>query len=138
MRNITFIIHLLFLTVSEMRGEDYHSRQVFRWTLGKVDGFVKNTLHTDSALSRFTKNSHLWTFVATVFRKNHPYKNRMIPVEQFTAEGVFYRTGLSVFGKTFFFTAGVSGLAGYGLINRIEALLDDGSTLLSKNKILTG
>jgi hypothetical protein len=58
----------------------------------------------------------------------------MIPAEQFTAEGGEYRTVLSDFGKTFFFTAGISGLAGYELINRGETLLDNGSVLLSQNR----
>jgi hypothetical protein len=111
-----------------------NARQGFRWTVGKMNGFTKNTLHTGVALSRFTRNSRQRTFGAEYLRKNHPHKNRMIPTEQFTAEGGYYQTVPSDFGKIFFFTAGVSGLAGYELINRGEPLLDNGSKLLSPNR----
>ena len=138
MRNIVITVILLALTVSVQAQRRLHGQQGLQWTIGRVDGFTKNTMHTGVALSQFTKNSHQWTFGAEYLRKRLTYGKQLVPVEQITGEAGYYRTILSDRSKTFFISAGISGMAGYELINRGEALLDDGSTILSHNKFLWG
>ena len=129
---------LLALTVSLQAQRRLHGQQGLQATIGTVDGFKTNHLHAGVALSQFTKNGHQWTFGAEYLRKKLPYKAQWVPVEQFTGEAGYYRTLLSDFSKTFFVSAGLSGMAGYEWVNRDKPLLFDGSTLLSKSKFLYG
>ena len=140
MKRVLFVISIFMLTitVSVQAQRRLPGQQGFQATVGKVDKFDKTSIHAGAKLSQFTKNSHQWTFGAEYLRKNFHYRLQSIPVEQFTAEGGYYRTVLSDGGKTFFFTAGISGMAGYELVNRDRNLLYDGSTLLSKSKFLFG
>ena len=138
MRNALLISLLLALTVSVQAQRRLQGQQGLQATIGKVDGFSKNSVHAGIAWSQFTKNSHRWVFGVEYLRKKLPYQTRLIPVEQFTGEGGYYRTLVSDFSKTFFFSAGLSGMAGYELINRDQPLLDDGSTILSQSKFLYG
>ncbi|MGP1540503.1 conjugal transfer protein TraO, partial [Bacteroides pyogenes] len=71
-------------------------------------------------------------------RRYHPYRERRIPVEQFTGEGGFFFGVLSDGSKTFFLSAGVSALAGYETVNGGKKLLFDGSTLRNKDGFLYG
>ena len=138
MRNVIFTVILLMLTVSAQAQRRLHGQQGLQATIGKVDGLTKNSLHAGVALSQFTKNSHQWTFGVEYLHKKLPYIAQWVPIEQFTGEAGYYRTFLSDRSKTFFFTAGISGLAGYELVNRDKPLLYDGSTLISRSKFLFG
>ena len=138
MRYVIFSL-LLTLTVTVQAQRRLHGQQGFQATVGKVDGFKTNSLHAGAAFSQFTKNGHQWTFGAEYLCKKLPYNNaQWVPVEQFTGEGGYYRTLLSDFTKTFFFTAGISGMAGYELVNRNKPALYDGSTLLSQSRFIFG
>lgn len=75
---------------------------------------------------------------AEYLRRYHPYRERRIPVEQFTGEGGFFFGVLSDGSKTFFLSAGVSALAGYETVNGGRKLLFDGSTLRNKDGFLYG
>ena len=139
MKHLLFVISVLTLTVVSVQAQRrLHGQQGLQATIGKVDHFDKSSVHAGVALSQFTKNSHQWKFGAEYLRKNFCYRIQSIPVEQFTVEGGYYRTVLSDGSKTFFFTAGISGMAGYELVNRDRSLLYDGSTLISKSKFLFG
>ena len=138
MRNVIFFIILLTLTVSVQAQRRLHGQQGLQATIGKVDGFTKNSLHAGIALSQFTKNSHQWRFGAEYFYKKLQYREKLIPVEQFTGEAGYFRTILSDRSKTLFFSAGLSGMAGYELVNRDKPLLYDGSTIISESKFLIG
>jgi len=138
MKSIFFVISVLMLTVSVQAQRRLPGQQGLQATIGKVDHFDKSSVHVGATLSQFTRNSHQWKFGTEYLRKNFCYRIQSIPVEQFTAEGGYYRTVLSDGSKTFFFTAGVSGMAGYELVNRDRSLLYDGSTLISKSKFLFG
>ena len=138
MRTIILVVSMLALTLSVQAQRRLHGQQGLQATIGKVDKFGKSGLHAGFALSRFTKNSHQWKFGAEYLRKKLEYRLQSVPVEQFTVEGGYYRTVLSDFSKTFFFSAGLSGMAGYELVNRNRSVLYDGSTLLSKSKFLMG
>ena len=138
MRSALFLGFMLMLTVSAQAQRRLHGQQGLQATAGWVDGFTKNSLHTSAAWSQFTKNSHQWTFGAEYLRKKNRYREQLVPVEQFTGGAGYYRTLFSDFSKTFFFSAGLSGMVGYELVNRDKPLLYDGSTILSQSKFLFG
>ena len=75
---------------------------------------------------------------AEYLRRYHPYRERRIPVEQFTGEGGFFCNVLSDGSKTIFLSAGVSALAGYETVNGGEKRLFDGSTLRNKDGFIYG
>ena len=138
MRNVIFSMILLMLTLPVQAQRRLHGQQGLQATIGRVDGFTKNSLHAGIALSQFTKNSHRWTFGAEYLYKKITYREQLIPVEQFTGEAGYYRTILSDGSKTLFFSAGLSGIAGYESVNHDNYLLYDGSTLMSQSKFLIG
>ena len=138
MKRILIIISIIVLTLSAQAQRRLPGQQGFQATIGKVDGFSSNSIQAGAAFSQFTKNSHRWTFGAEYLCKKLEYSDYLVPVEQFTAEGGYYRTLISDGSKTFFFTAGISGMTGYELVNRDTPLLFDGSTILSKSKFLFG
>jgi len=135
---IIFVISLILLTVCVQAQRRLPGQRGLQATAGTVGGFDKSAFHCGFAFSQFTRNQNRWTFGAEYLLKKLQYKAQVVPVEQFTAEGGFYYTFLSDGGKTFFFTAGASGLTGYELVNRDKSLLYDGSILLSQSKFLIG
>jgi hypothetical protein len=126
------------LTINVQAQRRLQGQQGLQATVGMVDGFTKKSLHAGVALNYFTQNGPQWTFGAEYLRKKLQHREQMIPVEQFTGEAGYYRTVLSDFSKTFFISAGVSGMTGYEWVNRDKPLLDDGSTILSQSKFLFG
>jgi hypothetical protein len=126
------------LTVQVQAQRRLHGQQALQVTIGKVDGFSKNTIHAGIALSQFTKKGHQWTYGAEYLRKKYQYREQLVPVEQFTGEAGYYRTIFSDGSKTLFLSAGLSSIAGYELVSRNKYLLYDGSMLLSESKFLIG
>lgn len=115
-----------------------------RLTAGMADGFYaksasNNTGYTFGAsLATYTKGGHQWMLGAEYLRRYHPYRERRIPVEQFTGEGGFFCNLLSDGSKTFFLSAGISALAGYETVNGGKKLLFDGSTIRNKDGFIYG
>lgn len=113
-------------------------------TGGMVDGIYSKDNRNESgyyfgvAMATYGKNANKWVFGAEYLRRNYPYDDVRIPVEQITGEGGFYYNFLSGPGKAVCFSIGASALAGYETVNRGEKLLDDGATLQSKDAFLYG
>ena len=110
MKNLILLVLLLALSVSVQAQRRLHGQQGLQATIGRVDGFSKTSLNAGVALSRFTRNSHQWTFGAEYLRKKLLYEHQYVPVEQFTGEAGYYRTFLSDRRKTFFCSVGLSGM----------------------------
>lgn len=115
-----------------------------RLTAGMADSFYSASSKNDAgcsfgvSLATYTKGGHQWVLGAEYLRRYHPYRERRIPVEQFTGEGGFFCNVLSDGSKTFFLSAGVSALAGYETVNGGKKLLFDGSTLRNKDGFIYG
>ena len=138
MKHTILVIIFIMLAVSAQAQRRLHGQQGLQATIGKVDRFRNNSLQAGATFSQFTERSHQWKFGADYLRKKICYRVQPIPVEQITVDGGYYRTLLSDGSKTFYFSAGVSGMAGYELVNRDRSLLYDGSAILSKSKFLFG
>ena len=115
-----------------------------RLTAGMADGFYSSSSKNETgytfgaSLATYTKGGHQWMLGAEYLRRYHPYRERRIPVEQFTGEGGFFSGVLSDGSKTFFLSAGISALAGYETVNGGEKRLFDGSTLRNKDGFIYG
>jgi hypothetical protein len=113
-------------------------------TGGMVDGIYSKDNSNESgyyfgvAMATYSKNANKWVFGAEYLRRNYPYEDGRIPVEQFTGEGGFYYNFLSSPGKAICFSIGASALAGYETINRGVKLFDDGSTLQNEDGFVYG
>ena len=108
-----------------------------------VDGFnFKNGDKQAFALSlAFSNYSHFgdhWVFGAEYLQKKHLYKEVLIPTSQFTAEAGYYLGYLTTARKTFLFSIGFSGMAGYETVNWGKQLLYDGSMIENKDAFLYG
>lgn len=91
-----------------------------------------------AALSTYTKGGNKWVFGGEYLLKNQPYKEKKIPVAQFTAEGGYYLKVLSDARKMLFVYAGASALAGYETVNWGDKVLPDGALLRDKDAFIYG
>lgn len=111
---------------------------------GMVDGFHSNDKKNElgyyfgTAMTRYAKNANKWAFGMEYLNRYYPYKDGRIPVAQFTGEGGYYYKFLSDNRKIFFFSVGVSALAGYETVNWDKKLLYDGATIRNEDKFLYG
>ena len=91
-----------------------------------------------AAVSTYTKGGNKWVFGGEYLLKNQPYKEKKIPVAQFTAEGGYYLKVLSDARKMLFVYAGASALAGYEMVNWGDKVLHDGAMLHDKDAFIYG
>ena len=133
-----FIICLFLLPLHAGAQRRLQGQKGLEATGGAVDGFKKNSLYAGLALSSFAKNGNKWSFGAGYLHKKIAYREQLVPVEQFTGECGYYLNFLSDRSKTVFFSAGISAVAGYELVNKDRKLLYDGAELLNKNRFLYG
>lgn len=147
MRKSLFFLFIVMLAL--LAGQAHAQRCLpkmrgIRLTTGMVDGFYSASSKNETgysfgtSLAIYTKGGHQWVLGAEYLRRYHPYRERRIPVEQFTGEGGFFFGVLSDGSKTFFLSAGVSALAGYETVNGGEKRLFDGSTLRNKDDFIYG
>ena len=113
-------------------------------TVGGVDNFGSNVKHLGGnfqvglALSRYNRNHSRWLFGADYVKKHYSYKEIAIPKAQFTGEVGYFVPFFSDRGKNVFFSAGLSGLAGYETTNWNDKLLYDGATLKNDGCFIYG
>ena len=147
MRKSLFFLFIVMLAL--LAGQAHAQRCLpkmkgIRLTAGMADSFYSASSKNDAgcsfgaSLATYTKGGHQWVLGAEYLRRYHPYRERRIPVEQFTGEGGFFSGVLSDGSKTFFLSAGVSALAGYETVNGGEKRLFDGSTLRNKDGFIYG
>lgn len=112
-------------------------------TVGVADGFKFSrqdgqAFCLGAAMATYTKSGNRWVFGAEYLQKNHRYGDMYIPVSQFTGEAGHYFKFLSDKSKTFFLSLGVSLMGGYETVNWGKKLLEDGTTIQNKDKLLYG
>lgn len=90
------------------------------------------------ALSTYNKKGNRWVFGGEYLQKLYGYRDMLIPVSQFTAEGGYYLKFLSDPSKTVFLSIGGSAMAGYEVRNWGERMLFDGSMITGKDSFLYG
>lgn len=119
-------------------------QQGIQLTLGGVDNFSSNVKHlggnfqVDLALSRYNRNHSRWLFGVDYVKKHYSYKEIAIPKAQFTGEIGYFVPFFSDRDKNVFFSAGLSGLAGYETTNWNRKLLYDGAALKNDGCFIYG
>jgi hypothetical protein len=80
-----------------------------------------------------------YQFLALEYRhKKHVFETTDIPVESYTVEGGYSIHMLGDWRKTFSLNLGLSGVAGYEVINKGEKQLSSGALILNEDKFLYG
>lgn len=118
----------------KMQGIEVKANMADGFNLGGNDGGYS----LGAALSTYTKGGNKWVFGGEYLLKNKPYKEKKIPVAQFTAEGGYYLKVLSDARKMLFVYAGASALAGYETVNWGDKVLHDGAMLHDKDAFIYG
>ena len=118
----------------KMQGIEVKANMADGFKLGGNDGGYS----LSAALSTYTKGGNKWVFGGEYLLKNKPYKEKKIPVAQFTAEGGYYLKVLSDARKVLFVYAGASALAGYETVNWGDKVLYDGAMLHDKASFIYG
>jgi hypothetical protein len=131
---------VLCVAVPELSAQRYlPGMRGLQITTGGVNALnLKKGYHWSIALSTYTKRADRWVFGADYLQKKHLYKDWTLPQSQFTVDAGYYHKFLSDNRKTFFFSVGASGLAGYETINWNEKLLPDGATITNTDAFLWG
>ncbi len=141
---IVLLLILSLVLIGQAQAQRYLPGQKgVQVTGGFVDGFTLEKKDGQAffgglALSTYTKNGNRWVFGAEYMQKSHEYKDKLIPVSQITAEGGYYLNFLSDKSKTFFFSVGLSAMAGYETVNWGKELLFDGATITTEDNFLYG
>ena len=118
----------------KMQGIEVRANMADGFNLGGNDGGYS----LSAALSTYTKGGNKRVFGGEYLLKNKPYKEKKIPVAQFTAEGGYYLNVLSDARKMLFVYAGASALAGYEMVNWGDKVLHDGAMLHDKDAFIYG
>ena len=118
----------------KMQGIEVKANMADGFNLGGNDGGYS----LGAAISTYTKGGNKWVFGGEYLLKNQPYKEKKIPVAQFTAEGGYYLKVLSDARKMLFVYAGASALAGYETVNWGDKVLHDGAMLHDKDAFIYG
>ena len=118
----------------KMQGIEVKANMADGFKLGGNDGGYS----LGAAISTYTKGGNKWVFGGEYLLKNKPYKEKKIPVAQFTAEGGYYLKVLSDARKVLFVYAGASALAGYETVNWGDKVLYDGAMLHDKASFIYG
>ena len=144
MYRIIVLITLCLVLIGQAQAQRYLPGQTgFQVTASAVDGFNlkngdKQAFAVGLAFSNYRNFGDHWVFGAEYLQKKHAYKDILIPTAQFTAEGGYFLNYFASPRKTFLFSIGLSGMAGYETVNWGKELLYDGSTIENKDAILYG
>ena len=103
---------------------------------GIVDG--TKGYYTGLNYSRYDSHSNRWVTGLSFLNRNVQDQTGKIPVSQYTAEGGYYINFLSDARKIFFFSAGISALAGYETVNWGKRSLPDGGIIQAKDNFIYG
>ena len=102
------------------------------------DGYGAWSFHAELSVVRYVRKTRYWEFGAGYLRKDYPYREAMLPKEQFTAGAGYFVPVARDRRDNFLVTAGLSGLLGYETVNRGGKRLYDGATLVSGNGFVYG
>jgi len=96
------------------------------------------SFHADLSVIRYVRKTRYWEFGVGYLRKDYPYREAMLPKEQFTAGVGYFVPIVHDRRDNFMAMTGVSGLLGYETVNRGEKRLYDGAALKNRNNFIYG
>ncbi len=140
---ITLIFVLSLLLIEQAQAQRYFPG-LFGIQLkgGVIDGFKeegeKQAYSFGIAFNTYTYSAHQWVFGAEYLEKSHAYKDRFIPIQQYTLDVGYYHTLYAIPSKTCYFLIGLSGMTGYEEVNKGKKILFDGASVENKSAFLGG
>ena len=102
------------------------------------DGYGAWSFHAELSVVRYVRKTRYWEFGVGYLRKDYPYREAMLPKEQFTAGAGYFVPIVRDRRDNFLVTAGLSGLLVYETVNRGEKRLYDGAALKNRNNFIYG
>lgn len=102
------------------------------------DGYGAWSFHAELSVVRYVRKTRYWEFGVGYLRKDYPYREAMLPKEQFTAGAGYFVPIVHDRRDNFMAMTGVSGLLGYETVNRGEKRLYDGAALKNRNNFIYG
>lgn len=102
------------------------------------DGYGAWSFHAELSVVRYVRKTRYWEFGVGYLRKDYPYREAMLPKEQFTAGAGYFVPIVHDRRDNFMAMTGVSGLLGYETGNRGEKRLYDGAALKNRNNFIYG
>ena len=96
------------------------------------------SFHAELSVVRYVRKTRYWGFGVGYLRKDYPYREAMLPKEQFTAGAGYFVPIVHDRRDNFMAMTGVSGLLGYETVNRGEKRLYDGAALKNRNNFIYG
>ena len=102
------------------------------------DGYGAWSFHAELSVVRYVRKTRYWEFGVGYLRKDYPYREAMLPKEQFTAGAGYFVPIVHDRRDNFMAMTGVSGLLGYEPVNGGEKRLYDGAALKNRNNFIYG
>jgi hypothetical protein len=99
---------------------------------------VSDNYYLNLTLTVNGKNGNYWIWAAEYTHQFTDYRELEIPLEAYTGEVGYSLQLLGDARKTITLNAGVTALVGYETINRSEAILYDGATILNEDNFIYG
>lgn len=84
------------------------------------------------------KNGRYQLWAVEYCRKKYEFENYVIPVETYSAEGGYSFVLFGDWSKNISLNMGITGVAGYEVINRNERLLSNGGVIQNKDSFIYG
>lgn len=105
---------------------------------GMLSKEVSDNYYLNLTLIVNGKNGNYWIWGAEYTHQLSGYRDVQIPLETYTGEVGYSLQLLGDARKTITLNAGLTAVAGHETINRNEAMLPDGSTILDKDNFIYG
>lgn len=143
MKRLLFFMICVLTTLTSYSQRYIPGQEGIQVIASAVDGFHfekddKQAYSFSLAYSVYNKSQNRWVIGVDYLQKQFQYKDILLPVSQFTGDIGFYKKILSDPSKTFFFSAGISGIAGYETTNWGKTLLFDGASIEDKGGFIYG
>lgn len=105
---------------------------------GMLSKDISDNYYLNLTLTVNGKNGNYWIWGAEYAHQLSGYRDVQIPLETYTGEVGYSLQLLGDARKTVTLNAGLTAVAGYETINRSEAMLPDGSTILERDNFVYG
>ena len=102
------------------------------------DDKIGNDYYISAAMTVNGKNGNYQLWALEYTHKYHDYIDLRIPQETYSAEGGYSFFLLGDAQKNIMLNLGITGVVGYEIINRGEAMLYDGAKILSEDNFIYG
>lgn len=139
MKKLIFAVVLTMLSITAVQAQRMLPKQKgLEINAGMLSKEISDNNYLNLTLTVNGKNGNYWIWGAEYTHQLSAYRDITIPLETYTGETGYSLQLLGDARKTITLNAGLTAVAGYETINRSEATLSDGSTILDKDIFVYG